>query len=121
MTLCEKLVSIPTEKRHLISSHGDSFALVLEMTKSLSHLFISYNELAVSVHHGFLLNNPALEIALFMSLKRCCSCVLPQDVFFFFFFVRKEIMMEGFFFCSQTEAIPCQGKQVKEKPKGETA
>lgn len=71
VTLCEKFESIPTEKRHLISAHGASFALALEMAKSLSHLFISYNEL----HPGFLLNKPASEIALFISLKRCCNCV----------------------------------------------
>lgn len=74
VTLCEGFLSIPTEKRHLISAPGASFALVLEMAKSLSHLFISYNEL----HPGFPLNKPASEIALFISLKRCCNCVPPQ-------------------------------------------
>lgn len=73
VTLCEKFESIPTEKRHLISAHGASFALVLETAKSLSHLFISYNEL----HLSFLLNKPASEIALFISLRRCCNCVPP--------------------------------------------
>lgn len=104
VTLCEQFVSIPTEKRHLISAHGASFALVLEMAKSLSHLFISYNEL----HPGFLLNKPASEIALFISLKRCCNCVPPQ--WMSFFFVREEIKMEGFFFfpCSWVSVCVCR-------------
>lgn len=84
MTLGEKFVLIPTEKRHLISPHGALFALVLEMAKSLSHLFISYNEL----HPGFFLNKPGSEIALFISLKRCCNCVSPQLMSFLF--VRRD-------------------------------
>lgn len=123
VTLCEKFVLIPTEKRHLISAHGASFALVLEMAKSLSHLFISYNEL----HPGFLLNKPALEIALFISLKRCHNCVPPQWMSFFsqrrgndgvFFFFLSMFMMSVFW--SQTEAVSCQHKRTKAKPKGET-
>lgn len=90
VTLCEKFVSIPAEKRHLISAHGASFALVLEMAKSLSHVFISYNEL----HPGILLNKSASEIALFITPRRCCNCVPSRWMslfsqwwcFFFFFF-----------------------------------
>ena len=81
VTLCEKFVSIPTEKRHLISAHGASFALVSEMAKSLSHVFISYNEL----HPGILLNKPASEIALFITPRRCCNCVPSQWMSLFFF------------------------------------
>lgn len=80
VTLCEKFVSIPTEKRHLISAHGASFALVSEMAKSLSHVFISYNEL----HPGILLNKPASEIALFITPRRCCNCVPSQWMSLFF-------------------------------------
>lgn len=69
MILGEKMVSVPTEQRHLISPRGALFALLLEMAKSLSHLFISYNEL----HPDFLLNKPGSEIAPFISLKRCCN------------------------------------------------
>lgn len=118
VTLCEKFISIPTEKRHLISTHGDFFALVLEMAKSLSHLFISYNEL----HPGFLLNKPASEIALFISLRRGATIVFLLSGCHFF--VRRD--NDGFFlmsvyFSSQTEAVSCQCKLLKAKPKGETA
>lgn len=120
VTLCEKFVSIPTEKRHLISAHGASFALVLEMAKSLSHVFISYNEL----HPGILLNKPASEIALFITLRRCCNCVPSRWLSLFsrwwcFFFSSSMFM--SVYFCSQTEAVSCQGKQSKAKAKGETA
>lgn len=122
-TLCENFVSIPAEKRHLIPVHGASIGLVLEMAKSLFHLFISYNEL----HPGFLLNKPASEIALFISLKRCCNCVPPQWMSFFLSEERKRwtyfflSMFMSFCSCLQTEAVSCRRMQVKAKPKGETA
>lgn len=94
VTLCETFVSIQTRKRHLISPHGAPFAPVLEIAKSLSHLFISYNEL----HPGFLLNKPASEIALFISLV-LRLCTSSMEVIF-----MSEKRQRGihYFFC------PCQ-------------
>lgn len=89
MTSGERFVLIPAEKWHLISPHGALFALVLETAKSLSHLFISYNEL----HPGFLLNKPASEIAFFISHKRFCNCVSLQLTSFSFVRGDKSVFL----------------------------
>ena len=46
--------------------------------------FLTYSFPTMNCTHGFLLNNPTSEIALFISLRRFCNCVLPQKWMCFF-------------------------------------